>query len=233
MTVSELFGLNKQEPKKEEVKKEEKTEVKSETVVKEEVKTKPEVKTVQEEKSNKVPEKVEENKGMKTETRNVRVNNNNMNNHYQNRNNNNYNNQRRNNFNNNNNNNFNNRNNKFNNRNANNDRYGKRPLDEKGIEKNIKNIMATEVVEKENVREYNKNIDKQKNNNRFDENKNNKKSKNRRNSNNGNFDEGKLKTLKTANQLSNMFDDQDGGMLDYYDLTTERGRRGKKKKKNL
>ena len=233
MTVSELFGLNKQEPKKEEVKKEEKTEAKSETVVKEEIKVKPEIKTVQEEKSNKVPEKVEENKSMKTETKNVRVNNNNMNNHYQNRNNNNYNNQRRNNFNNNNNaTNFNNRNNnKFNNRNANNnDRYGKRPLDEKGIEKNIKNIMATEVVEKETVREYNKNIDKQKNNSRFDENKNTKKSKNRRNSNNGNFDEGKLKTLKTANQLSNMFDDQEGGMLDYYDLTTERGRRGKKKK---
>ena len=231
MTVSELFGLNKPEPKKEEVKKEEKTEVKTETVVKEETIKKPETKTVQEEKSNKVTEKVEENKDMKTETKNVKVNNNNMNNHYQNRNNNNYNNQRRNNFNNNNATNFNNRNNKFNNRNANNnDRYGKRPLDEKGIEKNIKNIMATEVVEKETVREYNKNIDKQKNNSRFDENKNTKKSKNRRNSGNGNFDEGKLKTLKTANQLSNMFDDQEGGMLDYYDLTTERGRRGKKKK---
>ena len=230
MTVSELFGLNKQEPKKEEVKKEEKTEVKSEPVVKEEVVAKPETKTVQEEKFNKVPEKVEENKNMKTETKNVKVNNNHMNNQYQNRNNN-YNNQRRNNYNNNNTTNFNNRNNKFNNRNTNNnERYGKRPLDEKGIEKNIKNIMATEVVEKETVREYNKNIDKQKNNNRFDENKNTKKSKNRRNSNNGNFDEGKLKTLKTANQLSNMFDDQDGGMLDYYDLTTERGRRGKKKK---
>ena len=230
MTVSELFGLNKPEPKKEEVKKEEKTEVKTETVVKEETIKKPETKTVQEEKSNKVTEKVEENKDMKTETKNVKVNNNNMNNHYQNRNNN-YNNQRRNNFNNNNATNFNNRNNKFNNRNANNnDRYGKRPLDEKGIEKNIKNIMATEVVEKETVREYNKNIDKQKNNSRFDENKNTKKSKNRRNSGNGNFDEGKLKTLKTANQLSNMFDDQEGGMLDYYDLTTERGRRGKKKK---
>ena len=230
MTVSELFGLNKQEPKKEEVKKEEKTEVKSEPVVKEEAITKPETKTVQEEKSSKVPEKVEENKSMKTETKNVKVNNNNVNNHYQNRNNN-YNNQRRNNFNNNNTTNFNNRNNKFNNRNANNnERYGKRPLDEKGIEKNIKNIMATEVVEKETVREYNKNIDKQKNNNRFDDNKNTKKSKNRRNSNSGNFDEGKLKTLKTANQLSNMFDDQEGGMLDYYDLTTERGRRGKKKK---
>ena len=26
-----------------------------------------------------------------------------------------------------------------------------------------------------------------------------------------------------------MFDEQDGGMLDYYDLTTQRGRRGKKK----
>ena len=230
MTVSELFGLNKQEPKKEEVKKEEKTEVKSEPVVKEEVVAKSETKTVQEEKSNKVPEKVEENKNMKTETKNVKVNNNHMNNQYQNRNNN-YNNQRRNNYNNNNTTNFNNRNNKFNNRNTNNnERYGKRPLDEKGIEKNIKNIMATEVVEKETVREYNKNIDKQKNNNRFDENKNTKKSKNRRNSNNGNFDEGKLKTLKTANQLSNMFDDQEGGMLDYYDLTTERGRRGKKKK---
>ncbi len=247
MTVSELFGLNKPEPKKEEkkeeIKKEEKTEAKNETVSKEEITAKTEIKTVQEEKSIKVPEKVEENKSMKTEIRNVRVNNNRMNNQYQNRNNNNYNNQRRNNFNNNNNssnnfnnnnnssnNNFNNRNNKFNNRNTNNDRYGKRPLDEKGIEKNIKNIMATEVVEKENVREYNKNIDKQKNNNKFDENKNTKKSKNRRNSNNSNFDEGKLKTLKTANQLSNMFDDQEGGMLDYYDLTTERGRRGKKKK---
>ena len=225
MTVSELFGLNKQESKKEEAKKEEK----SETVVKPEDTIKLETNTVQEEKFNKVAEKVEEKKGMKTETKNIKINSNNTNNTYQNRNNN-FNNQRRNH---NNNTNYNRNNNKFNNRNGNsnsNDRYGRRPLDEKGIEKNIKNIMATEVVEKENIREYNKGIDKQKNNNKFDENKNTKKSKNRRNSNNGNFDEGKLKTLKTANQLSNMFDDQEGGMLDYYDLTTERGRRGKKKK---
>ena len=89
--------------------------------------------------------------------------------------------------------------------------------------------MSTEVIEKESVRDYNKNIDKQKNNNKYDDNKN-KKSKNRKNANTNNFDEGKLKTLKTANKLSNMFDDQDGGMLDYYDLTTQRGRRGKKKK---
>lgn len=36
--------------------------------------------------------------------------------------------------------------------------------------------------------------------------------------------------MKQANRLSNMFDEQDGGMLDYYDLTTERGRRGKREK---
>ncbi len=134
-------------------------------------------------------------------------------------------------------------NNRYNNRNGRNDyrqnnnngnrfnNNNKRPLDAKGIEKNIKNIMAVENVEKEPVREYNKGIDKQKANNRFDENKTNKKNKNRRNNGNArDFDEGKLKSLKQTNKLSNMFDDQDGGMLDYYDLTTERGRRGKKRK---
>ena len=108
-------------------------------------------------------------------------------------------------------------------------RYGKRPLDEKGIEKNIKNIMSADVGEKEVVREYNKNIDKQKNNSKFDENRTNKKSKSRRNGNEGSFDEGKLKSLKQTSKLSHMFNDQEGGMLDYYDLTTERGRKGKKK----
>lgn len=119
------------------------------------------------------------------------------------------------------------------NNNSNNNRFNnnnKRPLDAKGIEKNIKNIMAVENIEKEPVREYNKEIDKQKANNRFEENKNNKKTRNRRNNNNRDFDEGKLKSLRQTNKLSNMFDDQDGGMLDYYDLTTERGRRGKKRK---
>ena len=117
--------------------------------------------------------------------------------------------------------NFHHQNNRFNN-------YQKRPLDEKGIEKNIKNIMAADIGEKEVVREYNKNIDKQKNNSRFDENRG-KKSKSRRNGNESSFDEGKLKSLKQANKLSHMFNDQEGGMLDYYDLTTERGRKGKKK----
>ena len=104
--------------------------------------------------------------------------------------------------------------------------FGRRPLDEKGIEKNIKNIMSVDVVEKENVREYaNKVIDKQKNN-RFEEKTNKKNSKTRRSG----FEEissHKLKDLKQENRLSNMFDE--GSMLDYYDLTTSRGRRNKKK----
>ena len=104
---------------------------------------------------------------------------------------------------------------------------GKRPLDERGIERNIKDIMAVDVVEKES-REYNKNIDKQKNNNKYDENRNTKK-KNRKDQNE-NINEGKLKNLKQHNRLSNMFEDSsEDGMLDYYDLTTQRGRKGKKK----
>ena len=125
-------------------------------------------------------------------------------------------------------NNFRKNNGNFNNKNnyGGNNYNNRRPLDEKGIEKNIKNIMAVDTVEKEVVRDYSKNIDKQKINNKFDDNKN-KKSKSRRNENS--FDEGKLKSLKQTSKLSNMFEEQDGGMLDYYDLTTQRGRKGKKK----
>lgn len=264
MTVSELFGLNKPEPKKAEVKKEEPV---SEPKKEEKAIEKP-VQKETEKPAEKVTEKVaekevtkkvvvvEESKAQeqrpvreRTEHRDnnyqKRPDNNNRNNHKNNGYNNNRNNNQSNNrfgnsnnggnnkFNNNNRFGNNNNNNRFNNNrnnNRNNERFGgKRPLDERGIEKNIKDIMAVDTVEKESVREYNKSIDKQKNNNKFDENRT-KKSKNRKNGNGHDFDEGKLKTLKQANRLSNMFDDQDGGMLDYYDLTTERGRRGKKRK---
>lgn len=244
MTVSELFGLKKEEPKKEEKVKVEQ-ENKKEEMKKEEVKKEETLKKValdskpqKQERENKTIGR--ENK-MNRENRDNRQNRNNYSQNSNNYNNNNRNNNRfnhnNNRFNNNNNsnnngrfngNNNNNGNNRFNNRN-NNDRFNKRPLDEKGIEKNIKNIMSVETVEKESVREYNRGIDKQKNNNKFEENKG-KKSKSRRNNSAGDFDEGKLKSLKQANRLSNMFDEQDGGMLDYYDLTTERGRRGKKRK---
>ena len=222
MTVSELFGLKKEEPKKEENK---------ETVVKEEKKeevsipneSKKENKVEKEEKTEKVVTPVvSENKNKVNKNNNINQNNNRPNHNPNNRNN--YHNQNRNG-----NNNYKNTNNNSNyrNRNNNNDKFAKKPLDARGIEKNIQNIMAAETVEKETIREYNRGIDKQKNN-RYEENKTNKKAKTRRN-NPGNFDEGKLKSLKQANRLSNMFEEQDGGMLDYYDLTTERGRRGKKK----
>lgn len=100
-------------------------------------------------------------------------------------------------------------------------------LDDRGIEKNIKNIMATDIVEKENVREYNRNMTKQKNNSKgADEARQRKGAKNTKNED---FDSGKLRNLKQENKLSNMFSDPEGGMFDYYDLTTVRGKRGKKK----
>ena len=220
-TVSELFGIKKEEPKAEKIEKVEKVEKaeqgENNQKMQKEAETKNTVieqKTENRERNNRKDNRPENNRFDRND-RNER------NNNYNNRNNGNNNfrkNNNRNNYENNGNVNGN-GGNRFNNR---------RPLDEKGIEKNIKNIMSVETAEKEIVREYNKNIDKQKNNNKFDENKTNKKSKNRKNQNSS-FDEGKLKSLKQTSKLSNMFEEQDGGMLDYYDLTTQRGRKGKKK----
>ena len=123
----------------------------------------------------------------------------------------------------------------YNNRyNNNNNRNSNRPLDEKGIDKNIKNIMSTEIVEKESQRDYtSKSIDKAKQN-KFEESKaNNKKpAKSRRQDRFSEIDDGKLKDLKQVDRLSHMFDEQDGGMLDYYDLSNDRGKRNKKKNNN-
>ena len=125
-------------------------------------------------------------------------------------------------------------NNKFNNpngRNGYNNKFGKnRPLDEKRIEKNIKDIMSVDTnMEEKSTREFNRNIDKQKNNNKFDETRNTKKKTSRRNQIDFSINEKKLNNLKQRNNLSNMFEDQEDSMLDYYDLTTQRGRKGKKK----
>ena len=280
MTVSELFGLKKEEPKKEEkqeapkkepVVEEKKVEEKPKEVVpiNEEKKVVKQEKVIEEETTSAIENQNYPNKNQnysdknnnrpnqdKSQDRNNRPNQdknqdrnnrpnqdrsqdrNNRSNQDRNNHSNNNRNQDRNNYRNQNrtnNNNYKNENNGYRNRNTNNNgngnnnRFGgKKPLDARGIEKNIQNIMAADTIEKESVREYNRGLDKQKNNNRYDENKTNKKSKTRKN-NGGNFDEGKLKSLKQAKQLSNMFEEQDGGMLDYYDLTTERGRRGKKK----
>ena len=254
LTVSELFGLSKKEEKKEEPPKKE---VKQEVKVEQE-KTANTQKEVSKEKiataevSN-AETKIETKVADKNQATTV----NNQNNNYRNaQTTNNYrNNQRDNNFHNNanyhgnQNNNYrnnannyrdNNGQNRFNNRNNQNgqNKYGnnqqrqnfnrtQRPLDSKGIDKNIKDIMSTEIIEKENQRDYNNRaIDKAKNN-RYEE--KNKKSSRSRKGNFDEFDSGKLNKLKQEDRLSHMFTEQDGGMLDYYDLTTARGKRNKKK----
>ena len=233
LTVEELFGLKKkEEPKQEkkEPKKEEKVEAKPSETKEETSGVKPEQKI-----ENKKIEKserenmigVQNNKTTKqTESNNKREEkdfskrNNNFNNRRDNknfRNNNNRDGYRNNNYRNNNNNY---RNNNFN--------RGSRPMDERTIEKNIKNIMSSEVAEKENVREYNKSVEKQKNN-RYDENRNRKSSRSNKRFEDEDINEKKLQDLKQTNSLSTMFTDQEGGMLDYYDLSTRRGKKNKKK----
>ena len=115
----------------------------------------------------------------------------------------------------------------FNRRDNNKSNYGQRKtLDEKGIDKKIKNIMEVDIpTEKENSRDFsNKGKAKDKAKlNRPDEQKS--KKVNRRNSGND-FDSDKLNDLKRHGKTNFGEDD----MMDYYDLSTER-RRGKKKSK--
>ncbi len=241
MSVAELFGI----PSKEEIKQEENEEV----IKKEEKEVEAEIK---EENMTKVEKVVEEKKFVKNESNRPQRNNNfnrnndngfnrnnsNRNNEGFNRNNSNRNNEgfNRNNSNRNNgsfnrNNNFNNQNNNGNynrnngyNRNNNNGYNNNRKLDEKGIDKKINNIMAVDIIEKENVIEYsNRAIDKQKSNRQFEEQKTKKQTKKK--GKNEDFSSGKLRTLKQESKLSNV------DMLDYYDLSTQRGRRSEKKGK--
>ena len=245
MTVDELFGIkkeNKEENKKVEEKVEQKTETKMDVENKttniEKQQNQNNVQIEQDKKSNVHNNNIKDNyqtnnrKNNRFNNNNHKNNNNGNNNRFD-RNNQRFNNSNGNNNKNNNTNNSNYSKNRFDNRNKQNGNQkfaGKRPLDEKRIEKNIKDIMSVETIEKEPAREYNKSIDKQKESNRFEENKSNKKNnKSRRNNQNGEINEHKLKGLKRADRLSNMFDEQDGGMLDYYDLTTQRGKKGKKK----
>ena len=264
LTVSELFGLNK-DKKKEELKKEpvkesskelknvkdEPKQVENADIKKEEKKQEVENKKIEQYPQNR-EERNRDNNYKNTNTirtnnfrdrnnekpNNFRDRNNNFKDRSSNeRNNNNFDKDRRNGYRSNND-----RNNGYrqNNDRANGDRTnsfnknnkfgGRRPLDERGIERNIKDIMTSETIEKES-REYNKSIDKQKNNNKFDDNRNNNnnKKKSRRNQNED-INQGKLKNLKQHDRLSNMFEDSsEDGMLEYYDLTTQRGRKGKKK----
>ena len=235
MSVAELFGIQKkekEEPKVEEVKKEEKPVEKKVEKVQE---------TVKEEVIEKEKKVVEEKKVMREEVAkkpsNFRQERNNNYNNNRNHNNNGF---QRNNNGNNNGGNYNNRNNNYNNRNNNfqrnnngngynNGGYNRnnnnnRKLDDKGIDKKINNIMAVDIVEKENVIEYsNRAIDKQKSNRQFEEQRTKKQTKKK--GRNEDISSGKLRTLKQESKLSNV------DMFDYYDLSTQRGRRSEKKGK--
>ena len=247
MTVSELFGIKpKKEEKKVEPKKKEEP-IQEKAPEKKVEPAKPEVKeVVKEEKKVEVKPQVEKPKettGQVTTQKNQfnRNNNNkNYNNNYNNHNNNNYgnrnNNSHQNNYNNhgfnknnkNGNNNF--GNNNFRNNNSNSGNNFKKPMNNKNIDRNIKDIMSSEIVEKSNQRDYSTRIiDKQKAN-RYN-NQDDKKKRNRRTGGEDNFNEDKLRNLKQVDKLSNMFEDQEGGMLDYYDLSTVRGKRNKRKPK--
>ena len=260
MTVSELFGLGKKKenpPKKEEKEINKPEKVTTEVIVEKEVIQ--EKKESTENKPIQTQEKTEnkpriDNKQYNTQQQNrnnFQDRRNNFKDSKNNNNDNNFQNKRRDGFRNNTegqngfqrrdnkfqNNRFNNQNNRNgynnNNSNNNNNKFGqKRALNERGIEKNIKEIMSVDTnFEEKSAREFNRNIDKQKNNNRFDENRNNKKKSSRRNHDES-INENKLNNLKQRNNLSGMFDDQEDSMLDYYDLSNNRGRKGKKRVKD-
>ena len=112
------------------------------------------------------------------------------------------------------------------NRNSGNYKNNNRGLDEKGIDKKIKNIMEIDMpAEKENVREYsnNKARDKQKLNAKSEE----RQPKKSRKGNNSDFDNGKLNNLKKHNNFN------DDEMYDYYDLSSDRNRKAKKNKAKI
>ena len=152
---------------------------------------------------------------------NDRRNNRNFNNNYQNNNNHSFNK----------NNNRNGNNNFRNNNNSNGTNNFRRPMNNKNIDRNIKDIMSAEMPEKSNQRDYSTRIiDKQKAN-RYNNNQDDKRKKSRRGDEEDNFNEDKLRNLKQVDRLSNMFEDSEGGMLDYYDLSTTRGKKNKRKPK--
>ena len=238
MTVSELFGIGKKEEPKKEVKQEIKREEKKEDVVKKQENM---IETKQKQTETKEYNKESRNPNYKNNQNGFQNRNNNQSSYrnrdnqnrergnFQNRENGGFQRRENNGFQKSENNGF--RNNQNRNQNGGNFNRERRPLDERGIDKNIKDIMATDIVEKENQRDFgSKAIDKAKFERKEEKNQNQKANKNKKGGRfNEEFDGGKLKDLKQVDRLSNMFDDQEGGMLDYYDLTTARGKRNKKK----
>ena len=103
---------------------------------------------------------------------------------------------------------------------------------ESKVEKEIKGIMANmEVIQKEPAREIVRTgyKDKEKENRKFEDSPKKGKAKNIR-AEKDDINLGKLKDLQSENKLSNMFDDTDSKMFDYYDLSKRKGNRKNKRK---
>lgn len=244
LTMNELFGIGKKaEPEKvaqteEKIQSERKEQIVEETKVEKKQEVKAENKPIERKNTDyKNNHYNNNNYNNRNNNYNRNNNNNNNNNNYRNssyRNNFNKNNDNRNRDNRNYNNNYksgnNNQRRDFNKNNTNNGFQRRQGMDEHKIDKKIKNIIEMDIPEKENIRDYNnnnnKNRDRMKQNQKMNEQRQPKKS---RKNNENDFNSDKLNNLKKQNQLSNMF--SQGEMLDYYDLSTERGRRGKKRNK--
>lgn len=118
-----------------------------------------------------------------------------------------------------------NRDNKFNNRQP--------QTRESKVEKDIKGILAnTDVAQKESARE---NVrtgykDKEKDNRKFEESTKKNKGKGRNENRHDDINISKLKDIQSESNFSNMFNDTESKMFDYYDLSRRKGNRKNKKK---
>ena len=129
-----------------------------------------------------------------------------------------------------------NRDNKFQNRDGNRDnRFNNRQPQtrESKVEKDIKGILANDTASKEPVKEIVRTIykDKEKDNRKFEESTKKSKGKSRNENRGEEISYSKLKDIQSESNFSNMFDDTESKMFDYYDMSKRRGNRKNNKKK--
>ena len=129
-----------------------------------------------------------------------------------------------------------NRDNKFQNREGNRDnRFNNRQPQtrESKVEKDIKGILANDTASKEPVKEIVRTIykDKEKDNRKFEELTKKSKGKGRNENRGEEISYSKLKDIQSESNFSNMFDDTESKMFDYYDMSKRRGNRKNNKKK--
>ena len=132
-----------------------------------------------------------------------------------------------------------NRDNRFQNRDGNRDnrdnRFNNRQPQtrESKVEKDIKGILANDTASKEPVKEIVRTIykDKEKDNRKFEESTKKSKGKGRNENRGEDISYSKLKDIQSESNFSNMFDDTESKMFDYYDMSKRRGNRKNNKKK--